>query len=266
MTLRQFLRWWGEQLAGSLPSALRSPGGNAGASIVVKLVSPPGIMPAIVEVTQPSRRHLPPRQQTVTLTDTGLEQLRAALGPRRPASVRLRLPPGNLLERDGVVLPIAAEHALDEVLRYDLDRLTPFRAEDLLWGFEVTKRDRARGRLSLRLTFARIAMLAPLLDNLRSAGIVPDVLEAEPAPGVPSQGWRRIALGSTGRSRPRRGLRVSWAICAALAVAAGTVPFVRQSLTLGAIQARIDALRPAVVEAETLRRRVTAAAGGGDVI
>jgi general secretion pathway protein L len=263
--MREFLRWWLAQLAASLPAGLRGRDTDVLTATVVALTSPPGASPVTVEVTRPGRGRLPLRQQPMTLSDAGIAELRDALGPGRPPPVRLRLPHGVLLERD-VILPIAAERAPEQVLHYELDRLTPFRADEMLWGFEITERDRTRGRLLLRLTLAPLAILSPLLDCLRRIGVVPVLLEAEPPAGNTAQRRRRIVLGSARPSRHPKGLRMAWAACAALAVAAAAVPFIGQSLALAAIQARIDALQPSVAEAEALRRHAAAVAASDDVM
>src|SRR5271166_1041544 len=64
---------------------------------------------------------------------------------RRPRRVILRLRPGVLLERL-VVLPLAAERNLERVLGYEIDRLTPFAATNVVWRATVVQRDRAQGR------------------------------------------------------------------------------------------------------------------------
>ena len=53
---------------------------------------------------------------------------RAMLASRRAPAAVLRLPPGLVLERQ-VTLPLAAEQGLDRVVRYEMDRFTPFAAE-----------------------------------------------------------------------------------------------------------------------------------------
>ncbi len=251
-SLYGFLGWWRGQLGDVLAALLPGRAAAADRFAVLDLVSPPGAVPATVEAALPGR---PPAR--LTLTEAGLGQLRTLLGPA--ARVRLRLPPGLLLQRD-VTLPIAAEAAPDQVLQYELDRLTPFRAEEVFWSYQILQRDRAHGRLQLRLTLAPRETLAPLLDMLRAAGVVPALLEA-PA----GTAWRKVELGGTaGRWQPVR--RAALAACAALACAAVVVPFVRQSLALGDVQARIDALAPATAEAAALHRRMAAANAGGDVM
>ncbi len=251
-SLRKGFDWWVGQLGGVVATILPGRAAAAERFAVLDLVSPPGAVPASVTATLPGR---PPA--SLVLTAAGLGQLRALLGPA--ARVRLRLPSGLLLQRD-VTLPIAAEAAPDQVLQYELDRLTPFRTEEVFWSYQILQRDRAHGRLHLRLTLAPREALAPLLDMLRAAGVTPALLEA-PA----GTAWRRVELGgSAARRQPVR--RAALAACAALALAAVVVPFVRQSLALAGVQARIDTLAPATAEAAALHRRMAAANAGGDVM
>jgi len=262
MMLREFLVWWREQLESLLPAIVPGRGADAARFVLLDLLSAPGATPATIELTLPGRGDAPPDRQTLTLTEAGLGQLRAAIGPVLRTPLRLRLPGGILLQRD-VVLPIAAESAPAQVLQYELDRLTPFRADEVFWSYRVTQRDRVQGRLHLRLTLALREVLAPLLETLGSAGAVPSLLEARPTPGG---AWRRIELGAGAEQRPQPVRRAALALCGALAVAVVVVPFVRQSLALSAVQAHIDALAPATTEVAALRRHMAAASAGGDVM
>ena len=52
-----------------------------------------------------------------------------------------------------MTLPLAAERQPEGVLRFDMDRLTPFPAEDLFWTWVIERRDRARRMLHIGLSF-----------------------------------------------------------------------------------------------------------------
>ena len=52
---------------------------------------------------------------------------------QRAGRVILRPDPAAVLERN-VMLPLAAEHDVSRVLRYEMDRLTPFTAEQVFWS------------------------------------------------------------------------------------------------------------------------------------
>ena len=143
-----------------------------------------------------------------------------------------------------------------------MDRLTPFSADDVFWTWSVLSRDRARGRLRLRLALIPRARWSALLDALTRAGVSPGWIEGRGADAA----LHRIPLD---RQTGRRGFRMRGALvwgCAALATVAVTLPLVQQSLALSAVQGRIAALRPAVARVEAVRREMAASTTGSDVI
>src|SRR3712207_3424378 len=93
-------------------------------------------------------------------------------GRRASDRVVLGIPPGELLERL-LVLPLAAERDLAQVMRYEMDRFTPFRADELYWTVAVKQRDRAGGKLQILLSLVPKARLAVLLSRLAALGVVP---------------------------------------------------------------------------------------------
>ena len=197
--LKALLSWWLRQLAGALPARWRD-AGDDGAATVVSLGTTAGA-PGVAEIALRARRgstHL----CRIVLDDAGVATARAALaGRRRPAPVVLRLPQAALLERE-VVLPLAAERDPEAVLGFEMDRLTPFRAADVVWQASGFRRDRARQLLSLRLSLLPRSLFADALPVLASLGLVPAAVEV-PGPATPDgAGWRRLALGSCSRRRP----------------------------------------------------------------
>ena len=157
-------------------------------------------------------------------------------------------------------LPLAAERDAATALRYEMDSLTPFGAEDVFWHWTPTRRDRADGKLVLRLTVLPRVWVEPLLAKLAPLGVVPTALEA----ALPGGGTCRIPLGPA----PRAGAahRAAVVACAVLAAALAATPLVRQTLALRAAEARVAALQPRVTEAEALRRRIQAGALGAEAI
>ncbi len=249
----EFLSWWLARLIELVPAWLRR-----------RLTALPretvlAAAPALDAVAlAPAGTDAPAR---FALDAPGIAALRAALGASaRPASVSLALPTGLLLERQ-VSLPLAAARDPGGVLRFEMDRLTPFSAEDVVFGWSIRQRDRKRGRLDLALWLIPTAPLRPLLAALADAGAaVHSVLEGWPAAPrrlplsltvAPANGWRRGIR------------RLSVAGCALLALAAVGIPFLRQSLALAATEARIAALRPRANQATALRQRLAAAEAGG---
>jgi general secretion pathway protein L len=175
-----------------------------------------------------------------------------------PQTVRLQLPADALLDRI-VTLPLAAERDIARVLAYDLDRLTPFRAAEIFWCYSVEQRNRASGRLTVRLSLVLRAPWRPLLTALVTAGLAVTTIE--------------VACGNSHACRfelaakpSRRGLRVGSALFALLATTMIVLPFILQSLALDVLEQRIQALRPLVVEAEALRHAITSGSGTADLL
>lgn len=180
------------------------------------------------------------------------EALRRLPKAQRDAAV-LQLPPGLLLERT-LTLPLAAERDLLRVVGYEMDRLTPFRVDGVVWSCKTLNRDAARKQLHVQLRIVPRAPLQPMLDALGRMGLVPACLEAGDAvnPG------RAIPLGGQpGRSRLQRRMdALALAGCGALAVVAAALPFVLQSFAWNGIEARIEVVRADVTEVEQLRSRI----------
>jgi general secretion pathway protein L len=246
--LGEFLTWWTEQMLQWVPA--RDP-----AAAHALILEP---LPGWQEVDVILRR----RRRDRPLGRFPLDGSGPPLPPPAArAPILLRLPPGLLLERE-VTLPLAAEREPARVLAYEMDRITPFAAHEVVWTHAILRRDRARGRLHLRLSVVPRDALQPLLTALDAAGLAPALLELPDAAGTP----RRIALLAPNSRRIRQLRRAACGLCAALAVAAIALPFVLQSRAGQRIEARIAALRPAVDEAEALRRRIAARTAGIDVI
>jgi general secretion pathway protein L len=191
------------------------------------------------------------------------ERLRALARKRPGAGTVLRVPPAMLLERE-ITLPLAAERDLVRVLGYEMDRLTPFQAEDVIWSLEVLARNRARNRIVLRLFLIPRVPVATVLAWLDRAGLPVSALQA--GAGEPPR-LVRLQRPPTVRERWDRRLTIAAAsACAVLVLAALAVPVVRQSVALAAVDDRIEALRPLTAQADTLRRRIADVRASGDAI
>ncbi len=193
------------------------------------------------------------------LDEAGQRAAKAAIR-QRAGRVILRPEPTAVLERK-VVLPLAAEHDVSRVLRYEMDRLTPFTAEQVLWSATIERRDRASERLELRLSLLPKSLVQPVLTAMEAIGLKVSAIETAGNTGVP----RFIDLVPPS-SRRRHTLTVAWAACAVLALVAVATPFVAQSLARRAVEARITDLQPRIERIEALRRRLAAGSAGNDAI
>ena len=257
----EFLTWWARQMRDLIP--WRWPGADGhGKRLILAVRTPLEARVLDVELLSPGRRG---RSLGVfSLSGIGLHGLRVVMGQARRAAdtLTLRLPGTVLLERQ-VVLPLVAERALQKVLDYEMDRLTPFPADELFWTWAVESRDKTRGEVRLRLSFVSRASLRPLLEALERAGVRPARLEA-----AIGETRRWIALptsSSVARRRERWTLALAAGVCAVLAVTAIVLPFVLQAWTRHTVEARHVALSPRVARAEAARRELAARAAGADL-
>ena len=193
----------------------------------------------------------------------GLETTLQPLAPDRPVraitaphlATGLRLPRGAVLSRD-VLLPIAAMRDLQAVLGFEMDRLTPFAADEVYWGVSGITPDRARGRVSLTLSIVLRAPVEALLQTLARLGLTPSFIEIETG---------RIELAA--RQPRQRHLRDALpALCGALFIACLAVPFIRQQMALNAAAQTIAAVQPAADTAQALRQQLVTAAAGRSAI
>ncbi len=259
----ELLTWWAERMRELVPSRLRS-GATPQDALLVTLSAPAGGDTPEADFGLRRRGREAPLGR-FRLEPAALAGLPAALR-KRPRRVVLRPPPGALLERE-VVLPLAARRDPGGVLRYELDRLTPFAPEEVFWTWRQEGFDAARGTLRLRVSLLPKAALQAPMEALRRAGLPPVGLEAAGPGGEARAIPMAEAVGAPSRRREawrRRGLAAAGTACAGLAVAAVALPFVLQSLALAAADRHVEALRPRVAEAEALRRQIAEAKGGQD--
>jgi general secretion pathway protein L len=176
----------------------------------------------------------------------------------------LRLGAADVLGKT-VSLPLAAERELDQALAFEMDRETPFTAEELYWNHRVIEADRQNGRVSVRLWLVPKASLDPLLADLAAVGIRPRQVEIADGPDKGAY----LPLNGDGSRRHHGSHRLLWpaaACCAALAIAAVVTPFARQELTLASLEAQVAAARAAAAEAENLRQDIDRLSGNAGFI
>jgi general secretion pathway protein L len=259
--VRDFLAWWGRQLADCVPEEWRRFGSSSGDALVIAPVGAIADAPEAVAVSLRRNGRENPLGRYALATGDLLDLARPA---GKPAV--LRLAEADVLSKT-VMLPLAAERDLAQVLAFEMDRETPFNAEEIFWTHSVVRRDRQRGQLWARLLLVPRAHLSILLDALGRAGILPKRAEIGDGPDrglflpLDSDGGRLGA--ATGRHLLRWPAAV---LCAGLAIAAILAPFVRQASIADALDQEIAAGRLAAAEVEKLRREIDRLAGSAELI
>jgi general secretion pathway protein L len=258
-TIRAFFSWWFGQLAELLPQGLRRTALTAVDAMVIKPIGPLGRgIEAVAIGLRRNGRETPLGRFGLGATDL------AELPRKTGRTAVLRLTEQDVLGKT-VTLPLAAERELEQVLGFEMDRETPFKAEEIYWNHQIDGVDRQNGRLSVRLVLLPKANLAPLLTALGQFGIRPR--RAEIADG-PDAGAYLPLEGDGGRTH-RASHRLIWSAavcCAILGVAAVVTPFLRQERALASLDQQIAVGRTAAAEADSLRQEIDRLTGSADFI
>ena len=158
-------RWWSGEIARLLPERFSMLRGGARVPMVllegddVLLASPPpggGEARTILGPLDDARRKV------------ALRALLERAGETR-GRARLALGQGEALVRK-VTMPAATEENLRQVLAFEMDRLTPFRAEEVYFDYRVLSRDAATGQLLVQIAVARREVVDARVQALRALG------------------------------------------------------------------------------------------------
>ncbi|MGA8032341.1 MAG: pilus assembly protein PilM, partial [Casimicrobiaceae bacterium] len=110
----------------------------------------------------------------------GRAALAAVARPGSPgAEVIVALPPRAVL-RKTLTLPAAIEDDLRQALAFDLDRHTPFRADEIYFDAAVVDRDASRNALIVDLVAVRRAIVDPMLRHAENFGARVVAVVADP--------------------------------------------------------------------------------------
>jgi general secretion pathway protein L len=159
---------------------------------------------------------------------------------------------------------LAAQADLDQVLAFEMDRETPFAADEVYWNRQVVETDRQRQNLVVRLLLLPKARLAPMLAALGSAGIMPAAAEVGghgDYPPLPLDGGagRRVEWS-------RRLLWPAAVCCCLLVLSAVAIPFVRQAAALAALGRAVRAGEATAARAGALREQIDRASRSADLV
>lgn len=199
---RRFWAWWTEELLGLLPESWLQRLRQRGATLLIELDGNQCQLRfgnyASAEVLASA-----PFEASGELPAMLATPLKARAA--KADQVVLRLPAERGL-RKIVSLPAATEASLGNVLRFELDRHTPFSSEQVYFGYRILKREADRQRLQVELQLVPKTYLDPLLAQLASLDVHPGRVSLSVADDSEqaSAGWIDLLPAS------RRGPRASW--------------------------------------------------------
>jgi general secretion pathway protein L len=245
---RDFFTWWIGQLADLLPARWGRLGWMREDALVIEPVGP--LSPEVDSIGINFRRH----GRETPLGHFGLAADALAELPPSPGNrFVLRLKQADVLAKT-VTLPIAAENHVRQALSFQMDQETPFAPDEIYWSHFILRRDRQRGRLSVRLLLVPRQSLAALLRALDHVGIVPNRAEIGDGPDQDRILPLDDAGGSLGGAQRHVLLWPLAACCLLLALGSIATPFIRQAISLASLDREIAGGRAMAAEAEQLHR------------
>ncbi len=177
----QFFQWWGRELRELLPAQFRARMQYARRRLLVQTGD--GEIALNIEDADTVQS----LDSFSTVQDPQLQQqrVRELLQQHELTEVSrdLLLSEADVL-RTEVVMPLAAEANLGQALAYEMDRHTPFQAEDVFYCWSVLSRDREAGQLHFELFVTPREPVEAQLELLNRLGLSPSGIDATGPDGL----------------------------------------------------------------------------------
>ncbi|MFC6669226.1 PilN domain-containing protein [Marinobacterium aestuariivivens] len=254
--LARFWRWWSGELYGLLPTGWRRR--FSGQALVVRVEPQEEVELVVLDDTEEIYR-LP---LNVAPPPALIQQLRQMAS--QAGRTVLQLEPGAVLHKS-IALPAVTEPRLASVLGFEMDRHTPFKAEDVYFGYRVTRREPAAQRILVDLYLLPRKRLDTLLQRLKTFGIVPTaVLPVEARTSAERHRLNLLPpeLRSGNTQGRQRSMRNRLIIVALLLVMLVGFPLYQRSQRVEALEAALDQPRAEAQRAQQIRAEIEALVDG----
>ncbi|MFT8719652.1 PilN domain-containing protein [Acetobacter sp.] len=227
--LQLFATWWARQMLDCVPKAWRIKRAPA------------------VHLTLDDVGCVPEAELTAFLEKVGKSR------GKKAANVSLVLPVGVILRRK-VSLPAVAASDMAQVIAYDFDRLTPFRADEVVWTLQSATPVGEGATISVELLFAPRFVFENAFTQLRQYDITVTSLVTLDSRGEPDSEIPLKQMKAAGRSR--------WKPILAACLILAFLPFGMQIFHMVQLDRAIAALSAGRAQAEELRSRISSYTAG----
>lgn len=163
----------------------------------------------------------------------------------RKADQVILLVPEQRVLRKAITLPAATEPSLENVLRFEMDRYTPFTSEQVFFGYHILSRERERQRIQVELLVVQRSYIDPLLAGLAQAKVQPGTVTLPEALGSWSGATLNLLpVGSrAGQGKRGRNRRLQVAIALLLLAVLIGSPLYQRQQTLARVQSELQQLK-----------------------
>src|SRR5688572_5073293 len=171
--VKRFLTWWGRQLAPLVPPRVRAWFVEHRDELLVRVDDDALVVRRASEPTEAERRIARTEPEDV---QRAAFQRELAVSEERP-DVVFCIAPRHVLRRT-LHLPLAAEENLRQVLGFEMDRQSPFRADQVYFDQRVLARDVATKQLTVELALVPRTHADTARAPLAALGLPLDALDA----------------------------------------------------------------------------------------
>jgi general secretion pathway protein L len=252
--LPRFFAWWGRELVSLLPARWRALLAERAEALLLEIR---GDQLAIWRQTGNACV-----EAAVVALDAGDAERKAAIERVRALvdDPNLRtfycIAPGRALRRE-FTLPVAAENNLRQVLAFEMDRQTPFKADQVYFDYHLGQRDPAAKNLQITLIVVPRAPLDADLAKLSAGALRLDGVDCwRDGPGSGRMGLNLLPA----ERRPRRvnpRLRLNLGLAAGAVVLLITVMLLslaNREAALAAMSSQVDKAQNAAKQVSTLKK------------
>jgi general secretion pathway protein L len=184
MDFKAFFRWWRRELDFLVPEKIKQLVNDRQGFIVV---SPVGRKNQLM-LTYIDKNHT---EILINLdrTESGIAQYKALQEKDErlaKANVILRLTQQDAIQKE-LSLPAAAKENLYQVVAYELDRYTPFKADQVYFSVKPLEGVNEPGQIRVMLVLTTRECLEGLYDDVKAMGLSPIFADYEDAPNEPEK-------------------------------------------------------------------------------
>lgn len=261
--LARFLEWWWGQLRPLLPPKVQAWLAESRDEVLVALSA------ERIDLAWHGRVARAPGSLDRTVeTDLLRRDLAAYLaGTDEPPAVVLTLPPGRVLRRT-LSLPAAAEQNLRQVLAFEMDRQTPFKADQVHYDYRIAARDPATRQLRVDMAVVPRTGADAEVAALAELGVALHGIDITPAGVAPRPGFNLLPPERRARRRDvwllaNIGLGV---LCVVLGLIAMALSVANRAAALEALRETVDRERVEAKAVADLRSELRAAVEGANFL
>lgn len=172
-TAGQFFQWWLDELRGMVPRRLKALVDARKERLVIRLDGDD-----VIVGSQRNGTFREVARMTASEAEGGALAGVIAPGTGAHRETVLRLPAACTL-RKRLSLPLAARGSVREALALDMDRQTPFEADQVYFDTAIARIDRANGRLDVDLVLAPATVVEDALARLAGFGVTADKVDVD---------------------------------------------------------------------------------------